>query len=487
MRSLSLASRQAPLTIDFLIVGGSIAGLATALALTQAGHRVHVLEKAPSIDQLGVGIRVAPNCSKILVEWGLEEELEKLAHKCRRSAFRDLDSGEVLGVVEWKEDIIQEAGGQFYLMLYNDLRKLLYDRAVSNGAKVTFNATVASVSADDEDGPCATLADGTVHRADVIIGADGQKSTVRRMITEEEPEAIDTHDSYYSIVIPGDRMREDPELAEFPDLQEWPMWMGDMRVALTFGARQGSQFVCQMYWPNSDTTYDGDDNEGWETTCSPHVIDFSKYDPRIQKMYNLAERCQRTKYVLRAPPDEWVHPSGRMLLIGEAAHPLLPFSTQGAGMAVEDAACLGSLMSRLYSWDQIPMLLEAFQDLRKDRCMDVGLTELNNATLVTLPPGPTRDGRDAAFRQAYAALQKAQQCGERWSDEELKQQWDEIGFVFAHHARESAEDWWVNWGALGEGGKGKIMHEPLKLNFEVEVTETVAADPISWTKTLAMG
>lgn len=154
-------------------------------------------------------------------------------------------------------------------------------------------------------------------------------------------------------------------------------------------------------------------------------------------------------------------------------------------MAIEDAAALGSLMSRLRTWDQLPMLLNAFQDLRRDRCMDVGLTELNNATLVTLPPGPTRDGRDAGFRQALALLQQAEENGERWSDAQLRDQWDEIGYVFAYNARDAAEDWWVEWGALGEGSKALMMHDPLNLSFSI-MTETSSAEPLV-TQIMAMG
>ncbi|KDQ27022.1 hypothetical protein PLEOSDRAFT_176495 [Pleurotus ostreatus PC15] len=486
MRSLSINQRQANLTIDTIVIGGSIAGLATAYALSRVGHRVHVLEKAPSIDQRGIGIRIAPNCSKLLVEWGLGEELSRLAQKCRKSTFRDMNTSEVVGIVEWAEDIIQEAGGEFFLILYSDLRQLLYDLAVSNGVQVSLGAKVQSVSADDtKDQPTVTLEDGTILSADLIVGADGQNSTVREAISGVEPPATDSYDSYYSVVIPGDRMREDPELAEFPDLEEWPMWMGDMRVALAFGTRGGDKYCIHLYWPNKATTYDGPDDEGWETFCSPDVLDLSNCDPRLQKLYKMAEYCIRTKYVVRPPPDEWVHESGRMVLLGEAAHPLLPCSTQGAGMAIEDAAALGSLMSRLRTWDQLPMLLNAFQDLRRDRCMDVGLTELNNATLVTLPPGPTRDGRNAGFRQALALLQKAEENGERWSDAQLRDQWDEIGYVFAYNARDAAEDWWVEWGALGEGSKAMMMHDPLNLSFSI-MTETSSAEPLA-TQIMAMG
>lgn len=130
-------------------------------------------------------------------------------------------------------------------------------------------------------------------------------------------------------------------------------------------------------------------------------------------------------------------------------------------LAIEDAAVFGSLFSRLRSWDQIPQLMEAFQDLRQDRCQAVHLSELNNAALVWLPPGPERDGRDAGMR---LSMRKG---AEHWDEGMLREQWESISEVFGYSAREAAEDWWVNWGVLRESSKSMSAYEPLDLTFEV--------------------
>lgn len=165
----------------------------------------------------------------------------------------------------------------------------------------------------------------------------------------------------------------------------------------------------------------------------------------------------------RAPVEDWVDQSGRVVLIGEAAHPMLvgpsisiafhidphifhqPCSTQSAGLAIEDAVVLGVLMSRLRTWEQIPQFLEAFQDLRQARCNHVRLSELHNAALMTLPNGPDRDMRDAAMQYSLNANPDPQ-----WDDTKLREQYEEIGEVFGYNAREAAEDWWVKWGVLGD-------------------------------------
>ena len=172
----------------------------------------------------------------------------------------------------------------------------------------------------------------------------------------------------------------------------------------------------------------------------------------------------RTKYMLRDDIQDWVDPTGRVVLIGEAAHPLLvgpfifvacgngpltffyqPCSTQGAGLAVEDAAVLGVLMSHLRAWEQIPQFLEAFQDLRQPRSIEVKASELQNAALCTLPPGEARNGRDAAMRLSSTA-----NPDDDWDDTSLREQYDTIGTIFGYNAIEAAEDWWLKWGILGD-------------------------------------
>lgn len=115
-------------------------------------------------------------------------------------------------------------------------------------------------------------------------------------------------------------------------------------------------------------------------------------------------------------------------------------------------------MSRLRTRDQIPQLLDAFQDLRHNRCRQVHQSELGNAALVMLPPGDRREMRDAGMRPSLTETKI------KWSDEQLRDQWDQIGEVFGYNAREAAEDWWIKWGALSEV---RAPQEPVDLVFQV--------------------
>jgi salicylate hydroxylase len=112
---------------------------------------------------------------------------------------------------------------------------------------------------------------------------------------------------------------------------------------------------------------------------------------------------------------------------------------------MEDAVVFGVLFSYLRTHQQIPIFTEAYQDLRYSRCQMVAKGELNNnGRLLWLPPGETRDHRDAHMKASWAS------GNDRWDEGQLRKQWEEVAGVFGYCARDAAEDWWASWGTLRE-------------------------------------
>ncbi|KAF7324441.1 3-hydroxybenzoate 6-hydroxylase 1 [Mycena venus] len=433
---------QAAFKIDVLIVGGGIGGLACAYALGRSGHRVRVLEKTDGC-QRGAGVRVPPNLTKILVEWGLGNQMKK-CQACRKTTF--MSSGKYSEYSSGKKTCCAKRGGQFLLIGYDELYQMLHRLALSVGAVITFNAAVTG--ADSATIPSVYLENGTTLTADLIIGADGGKSIIREVLTETEDTAADSGHTWYTAIVPIERMIRDPDLEKWAHVPQWPIWMGDNRCS--FGFPIGNDYSFSLYWPDTDVPTGAP--EGWNVYCPTSILDLSSYDDRVRRLFNMVPTAQRVKYVLRDRIEEWVDHSGRMVLIGEAAHPLLPHSTHGASMAVEDAEALGVLMSRLRSREQIPQLTEGFQELRKKRCEFIHLGELSNASLTTMRPGEGRDMRDAGLRESL-------ETGiEHWDDGALRDQWEQIEEGFAYHAREASEDWWRKWGSLSDkSGDGELV------------------------------
>ncbi|XP_006462114.1 hypothetical protein AGABI2DRAFT_206335 [Agaricus bisporus var. bisporus H97] len=466
-------SKRPKLLIDFIIVGGGIGGLAMAYALAKSGHGVKVFEKSNGSPTRSGGLRVPPNLTKILLEWGLHEEL-RVAPKCRKSNFHTFETGEIVGHLEWQEDIIREAGADFLLMHHYDLHQALYRLAISVGASVTFETSIQDVNFNqDARKPCVVLEDGTTVEADVVIGADGHRSIVRNFVAPEVDEGSDTNHSFYTVIVPASAMETDPDLREYAGLPEWPIWMGDSRGALGYPIRNGTEYNLHVYWPDNEVNSPAIVEESWDLEIPTNAIDFEGYDPRIKKLFNLVPTAHRARFVRREVVDDWLDESGRVLLVGDAAHPLLPCSTQSASLAVEDAAVLGGLMSRLSTSEQIPQFLEAFCDIRHERCKLVQSSELRNAMLVTLPPGEDRDLRNEGMKLSLKTV------GDSWDDSMLREQWDEIGEVFGYNAIEAAEDWWIKWGALGNAGAQHYVHEAMQ-DFGVKITtKTAVTEPIS--------
>lgn len=216
-------SRKAAIVLDVIVVGCGIGGLSAAFCLTQAGHRVTIVESSPVMGpEIGTGILSSPNCSRLLRRWGLEKDLDEVAVRGKGSTMRRYSTGEQISFTKWEGVAEKEHGAPYYQVHRADLHKLLHDLVAPH---VTILLDSVVVGCDpNPTAPSLTLESGNVLNGDLIVGADGLKSYIQQVVLGEPNRADPTGDAAWRALVPGSLMVQDPELREFIEAPHLTVW-----------------------------------------------------------------------------------------------------------------------------------------------------------------------------------------------------------------------------------------------------------------------
>jgi len=225
-------SRKASLVLDIIVVGCGIGGLGAAFCLSQAGHRVTIVESSPVIRGIGAGIQNGPNASRLLRRWGLREHLDQVAVQPEGLSLRRYKTGELLGFTRWGEATEKEYGAPFYQTHRADLHKLLYD-LVAPHVTIFPDSSVVECNPDPASSS-VTLESGKVMKADLIVGADGVKSYIQQVVSGKSNPAEPMGDAAYRAIIPASLMKQDPELREFIDKPQMTVWLAPGRHMVAY-------------------------------------------------------------------------------------------------------------------------------------------------------------------------------------------------------------------------------------------------------------
>ncbi|KIK68672.1 hypothetical protein GYMLUDRAFT_92186 [Collybiopsis luxurians FD-317 M1] len=390
-------------------VGGGIAGLAVAFSLATAGHRVTVLEAVAVPKEVGAGIVIAANVSRILIRWGLSSKLEEIAHHDRTQAtfLYRYQNGETLASFIGGDAGEQRYGGPSYHLHRADLRDMLYDIARPH-INYRAGSRVASVNPSE---PAVVLDSGEMLTADMVIGADGIRSIVRDIVLGEPHEAQYTGDSAYRFVLPAEDVKKDPQLSPLVERATISVWTGPQKHLVVYGIRNQKNLNVVALVEDADESAE----YSWtsESDTEGMRAQFRGWEPRVQNLLALVKSPTTLKYKLMdsEPLKTWVHPQGRVALVGDACHPMLPNRAQGAAMAIEDAECLGRLFSHITRREQIPLLLKAYENIRFERATTTQRLSSESRGYFHLPDGPAQRARDAGMRaemEVLAALAKGE-------------------------------------------------------------------------------
>lgn len=345
---------------DIIIVGAGLGGLTTAAALLQRGISVRILERADELSEVGAGITLSPNATKALEHVGLKAALNDFATVVRTQGVVHYQTGTVLVENDRGDEPLRKYGAHYYQAHRSDLHAALVDEVRRlDPMCITLNAEVQEV-AQEAGVVNVALSSGQAVTCDALIGCDGLRSQVRRCLFGDENPAFTGHVAWRGLIpIEGEAvfgMDLSSGLAIAPEKSfGW------------YPVRNGSLLNFVALAQTNEWA-----EEGWAIPANRKDIlaVYQGWDPRILDIIKATPEGQCFKWGLfdREPMESWA--IGAVTLLGDAAHPMLPFMGQGAAMAIEDGVVLARCVKESVD---IESAFNRYEKARKERTAMVQL------------------------------------------------------------------------------------------------------------------
>ena len=375
---------------QLLIAGGGIGALAAALSSARAGWHVRLYEKAEVFSEVGAGLQLGPNATRILQGWGLGQALESLAAFPDKLLVRSAPSGRELASLSLGSRCQQRYGAPYATLHRADLHTLLLDSVrLRPEVKLHLNSPVTGYT-DTPEGVQLAWADGYSVEGDALIGADGLWSQVRLQALDDRVAQPTGHLAYRALVRQSD-------LPKSLRSQQVSVWLGPDMHLVSYPVRGGEWLNVVMFTQGQVP----DDCQDWDHAGL-----------RDNVLKALAGHCAALTALVEAVPAWrlWAlcdRPPvasagqmalGRVALLGDAAHPMPPYLAQGAGMAIEDAAELGRCLAGVVKpVADVPLALRRYALNRWQRNARVQARAVRNGQIFHAT-GPLRLGRDIALK-----------------------------------------------------------------------------------------
>jgi salicylate hydroxylase len=335
------------------IVGGGIGGLFAASALLAQGLRVSVYEQSPALGEVGAGVYVTPNAVRHLERVGLGPAVEKWGARVGRDSAYYRHDGSPIARVQVTDAAGWNACFGMHRADYVDfLAAALPAGIVHTGHRAVGYEEAGGVGR-------VKFAKGSVAEADVVVGADGIHSEMRPFVFPPSKPVFHRTISYRGLV-PREKLPGWP-------MDRWQMWAGPSKHFLVFPVRHGTMVNYVGFVPAGEEL-----KESWSLPGDPAALrqEFKGWDPLIGEVLGQVDKTFRWVLYDREPLGTWS--KGRLTLLGDAAHPMLPHLGQGANQSIEDGMALATILAQT-DRDGVPAALQKYERLRRERVAEVQL------------------------------------------------------------------------------------------------------------------
>ncbi|KAF2095983.1 FAD/NAD(P)-binding domain-containing protein [Rhizodiscina lignyota] len=441
------------------IVGAGIGGLAAAIAIAQAGAKVTVLEAAEELGEIGAGIQMTPNASRLLIRWGVDKEIgEDLV--CFDELNMRRKDGRKIGYTLIKR-VETACGTPWWVVHRHHLHNGLAKVAQRYGADIKIDSRVATIKWSDK--VTVSTEKGTTYTFDFLIGADGVSSIVRRTLYPNVTPTPPTNNAAYRAIVPFSQIAEDPiarELIGGPSGSKRSMevWMAPKSYIISYPISNGRDFNMVLSHHRPAPVPKLEDIDMQEL-----YDEYKDYDPRIKRIVDMIPSAQRWPLLVTGPLDSWSNDRKNIVVMGDAAHSMTNHMAQGAATSMEDGAFLGTCM-KAYIEGTLPDMKTVVDLYEQNRMpladMKQQVSFLNGA--IWMLDGEDADARDATMApELTGAAERGEllRSANLYGDPQCVAQ--VYGYNVIEHADWAVDDWTrrmraVGQRALGErGGWGK--------------------------------
>jgi salicylate hydroxylase len=370
----------APQDTSIAIIGGGIGGLTAAISLLQAGFDARVYEQARWLAELGAGINIGPNASRILIRLGLGDECARVAFRSPHFHQRRWQDGRTLTRVPLGREIEDAFGAPHMIFHRGELHSLLARAVPSERVHLAHRCVDVRQQGDRV---VATFDNGATIEADALIAADGIHSTVRRIL--RGPEKPRFANRAYRGLIPAEKVPDVP--------RESTAFLGPRGHFIHYFVSAG-RYLNFVGHKEQDTEWL---SESWSEPgkVSDLRAAYAGWHSQVQRIIDAVDETFIWAVLDREPIERWTH--GRITMLGDACHPMLPYMGQGGAQAIEDAAAITAALLRC--GDDVEAGLRLYEAARRPRASKIQNGSWENKTRFHMPDGPAQVARDALMAE----------------------------------------------------------------------------------------